>query len=329
LQAKRAQEAKVVAEELLNTSNSANSAALQEAVNRARSRSHSDSRDTSGLTGLDATPQHHRASWVDVPTPLPGADTISPVQPTAMNTVFTPESHQNVDHSLDSTLLTPGSPLSNTNELRGLTDRESRQFLIKLEQELIASGTDYSPPKLRSTDPAHQRLQEGEEERGGLDASDSAEMMRFLNMSESNAGGTAGTRLAHLVCCGGRVFSVAPSHRVTRLHARNLNSHILSFAMFVSSQCVTSVCCTGATDAEGNKAYSKEAYETHVRRLMFILEQEKLARLRLEDKLDETRVRVGPRVCIVKRCSSRVLCLLFGTGLFVFWPLTSTLCWWF
>jgi Flp pilus assembly protein TadB len=202
LQAKRAQEAKVVAEELLNTSNSANSAALQEAVNRARSRSHSDSRETSGFTGLDATPQHHRASWVDVPTPLPGADAISPVQPTAMDTVFTPESHQNVDHSLDSTLLTPGSPLTNTNELRGLTDRESRQFLIKLEQELIASGTDYSPPKLRSTDPAHQRFQEGGEERGGLDASDSAEMMRFLNMSESNAGGTAGTSLTYLFVAG-------------------------------------------------------------------------------------------------------------------------------
>jgi hypothetical protein len=57
--------------------------------------------------------------------------------------------------------------------------------------------------------------------------------------------------------------------------------------------CNDLVCRTGATDAEGNKAYSKEAYETHVRRLMFILEQEKLARLRLEDKLDETRVRAG------------------------------------
>jgi hypothetical protein len=89
------------------------------------------------------------------------------------------------------------------------------------------------------------------------------------------------------------------------------------------------VCCTGATDAEGNKAYSKEAYETHVRRLMFILEQEKLARLRLEDKLDETRVRMGPCACIVRRCSFRVLCFLFGTGLLVVWSITYSLCWYF
>jgi hypothetical protein len=66
-----------------------------------------------------------------------------------------------------------------------------------------------------------------------------------------------------------------------------------------------------------------------VRRLMFILEQEKLARLRLEDKLDETRVRMGPRACIVRRCSFRVLCLLFGAGLLVVWSITYSLCWFF
>jgi hypothetical protein len=43
-------------------------------------------------------------------------------------------------------------------------------------------------------------------------------------------------------------------------------------------------------DAEGNAAYSKEAYESHVRRLMVILDQEQQARLRVEDKLEEARV---------------------------------------
>jgi hypothetical protein len=52
-------------------------------------------------------------------------------------------------------------------------------------------------------------------------------------------------------------------------------------------------------DAEGNAAYSKEAYESHVRRLMVILDQEQQARLRIEDKLEEARV---CEACACLRC---------------------------
>ena len=37
----------------------------------------------------------------------------------------------------------------------------------------------------------------------------------------------------------------------------------------------------------------REAYENHVRRLMFILDQEQQARLRVEDKLEDARVRIS------------------------------------
>lgn len=54
-----------------------------------------------------------------------------------------------------------------------------------------------------------------------------------------------------------------------------------------------------AVDAEGNSAYSRDAYEAHVRRLMSILEQEQQARLRVEDKLEEARVSVCVELCLI------------------------------
>ena len=43
------------------------------------------------------------------------------------------------------------------------------------------------------------------------------------------------------------------------------------------------------TDADAQK-HVKEVYATHVRRLMYILDQEQQARLRVEDKLDDMKV---------------------------------------
>lgn len=56
----------------------------------------------------------------------------------------------------------------------------------------------------------------------------------------------------------------------------------------------TDLCFTDTTDTGGDQSslyHSKEVYEAHVRRLMVILDQEQQARLRVEDKLDEARVR--------------------------------------
>lgn len=53
-------------------------------------------------------------------------------------------------------------------------------------------------------------------------------------------------------------------------------------------------CCCADADAQ---KHVKEVYATHVRRLMFILDQEQQARLRVEDKLDDMKVRI---ICITQ-----------------------------
>ena len=46
--------------------------------------------------------------------------------------------------------------------------------------------------------------------------------------------------------------------------------------------------------------HAQEMYEKHVKRLLFILDQEQQARLRVETKLEEARVRPSNNNCILK-----------------------------
>ncbi len=74
--------------------------------------------------------------------------------------------------------------------------------------------------------------------------------------------------------------------------------------------------CSLYVDADAQK-HVKEVYATHVRRLMYILDQEQQARLRVEDKLDDMKVifdyKNGFTSFLVQ-----TLVIVFCTQLFVF-----------
>lgn len=139
----------------------------------------------------DTTPQNrHRQSWVDVPTPAHShsGEAVSPVQPTSIKEVFTPDSEQ------ESSIFSPGSPLANGDELKGLTARESREFLLKLERELIASGLSPSPPKThhpsRGAGGAGGKGQPQGEGGSAKDKDDGNEALRFLDIKDSDIAAT-------------------------------------------------------------------------------------------------------------------------------------------
>lgn len=174
LQAKRAQEAKEMAEELLNT-------ATQAAANATATSSSAEGGDAVPSSSDDAcqspdhttSPSHQRLRT----SSFLGRSSLSPGAAPRLSLV--------------------GSASHDKNEAKDMTDRkeagiaaENREFLLKLERELIATGTNLEKDGSfkvsgAGADPLQAFDQATRDKQSNLDREkDNAELMKFLDIGE-------------------------------------------------------------------------------------------------------------------------------------------------
>lgn len=246
MQAKRAQEAKIAAEELLSAANEAASASAA-ALERSRltssdvsptphqqARHNSLATDTEGPSSPTSAQQQHltstlstisSASVEDAPGGTVTGLDLSPTEARSPLNTASAAASPTAATAASTSAVTSAAAATAAAKLELASASDSREFLIRLERELIATGTNFNPDgSCKRPGPQQQPRQSlgGDEEdplkcfdaanaAGAGDAhrraswdKNSAELMKLLNIDESELGKGSGTtytcRLCVFVC---------------------------------------------------------------------------------------------------------------------------------